>query len=370
VNNGESQSNPINIGIIGCGTISSIYMEMGKLFPSLHVTACADIDEERARAQAAKHDIPNVYTVAELLADPAIDIVINLTIPQAHAEVALAALEAGKSVYNEKPLAISREDARRTLDVAAARGLRVGCAPDTFLGGGLQTCRALIDQGVIGRPVGANAAIYGSGPESWHHNPDFFYQEGAGPLFDMGPYYLTALATLLGPAMAVSGSARITRSERTIGSGPRAGERIAVTTPTHVTALIEYQECVATLTTSFDTAEGYTPRLEIFGSEGSLRLPDPNSFGGPVQLRLKGGEWQEVPIEHGFTSNSRGIGVADMAFAMAEGRPHRASGELAYHVLDTMHVIYEAAEQGRRLAPQSRCERPAALPVEWPEKEN
>ena len=361
-----AHSNPVKLGIIGCGTISSIYMQVGKLFPSLHVVACADIDEERARSQAAKYGIPKPCTVAELLRDPEISIVINLTIPQAHAEVALAAIEAGKSVYNEKPLAISREDAKRILDEAAARGLRVGCAPDTFLGGGLQTCRALIDQGVIGRPVAANAAIYGSGPESWHPNPDFFYREGAGPLFDMGPYYLTALATLLGPAMAVSGSTRITKGERTIGSGPRAGERIPVTTPTHVTALIEYQECVATLTTSFDTAEGYTPRLEIFGSEGSLRLPDPNTFGGPVQLRLKGGEWQEVPIKHGFTTNSRGIGVADMAFAIAEGRPHRASGELAYHVLDTMHVIYEAAEQGRRLTPQSSCERPDALPEVWP----
>jgi predicted dehydrogenase len=357
---------PLNIGIVGCGTISSIYMQMGKLFPSIHVTACADIDEERARSQAAKYGVPKACTVAELLADPEIGIVINLTIPQAHAEVAMAAIGAGKSVYNEKPLTISRGDARRLLDEAGARGLRVGCAPDTFLGGGLQTCRALLDAGAIGRPVAANAAIYGSGPEGWHPNPDFFYQEGAGPLFDLGPYYLTALTMLLGPATGVSGVTRITHAERTIGSGPRAGEKIPVTTPTHVTALIEYGEVAANLTASFDTAEGYTPRLELFGTEGSLRLPDPNTFGGPAFIRKRGGDWEEVPIHHGFTENSRGIGVADMAFAIAEGRPHRASGDLAYHVLDVMHVIYEAADAGRRIAPESTCERPAALPVAWP----
>lgn len=358
---------PVNVGIVGCGTISPIYAKAGSVFPQLAIVACADLDEGRAQALAAKHNIPRACSVAELLRDPAIAIVVNLTVPDAHAEVGLAALEAGKSIYNEKPLAISRADARQMLDLAAARGLRVGCAPDTFLGGGLQTCRALIDAGAIGRPVAAHAAILGSGPERWHHSPDFFYRAGAGPLFDMGPYYLTALAALLGPAQAVSGSARITHAERTIGAGPREGERIPVTTPTHVTALVEYAEAVATLTASFDTAEGYSPRLEIYGSEGSLRLPDPNGFGGPVLLRRRDGEWQEVPIAHGFTENSRGIGVADMALAIAAGRPHRASGELAYHVLDTMHAIYESADAGRRIAITSGHERPAALPLGWPE---
>lgn len=358
---------PVQVGIVGCGNISAIYAQAGRTFPALTVAACADLDEERARALAEKYGIPRVCTVAELLHDPALAIVVNLTVPSAHAEVGIAALEAGRSLYNEKPLAISREDARRMLETAAARGLRVGCAPDTFLGGGLQTCRALIDAGAIGRPVGAYAAILGSGPERWHPSPDFFYREGAGPLFDMGPYYLTALAALLGPARSVSGSARITHAERTIGSGPREGEGIPVTTPTHVTALVEYDEAVATLTCSFDTAEGYTPRLEIFGSEGSLRLPDPNTFGGPVWLRRRGGEWEQVPIAHGYTENSRGIGVADMAYAIAAGRPHRASGELAYHVLDTMHAIYESADEGRRIVITSGGARPDALPVGWPQ---
>jgi predicted dehydrogenase len=358
---------PLSVGIVGCGTISSIYAQAGQRFPILTIAACADLDPARAEALAAQHGIPRACSVADLLSDPTIALVINLTIPDAHAVVGLAALEAGKSLYNEKPLAISRADAQRMLDLAAEKGLRVGCAPDTFLGGGLQTCRALIDAGTIGQPVAAHAAILGSGPESWHHNPDFFFRTGAGPLFDMGPYYLTALSTLLGPARTVSGSTRITHAERTIGAGPRQGERIAVTTPTHVTALIEYDTAVATLTASFDTAEGYTPQLVIYGSAGSLRLPDPNTFGGPVQVRRTGGEWEDVPIDHGYIENSRGIGVADMAYAMYEGRPHRASGELAYHVLDIMHAVYESAETGRRIDVQSACERPAALPAVWPE---
>jgi predicted dehydrogenase len=358
---------PVPIGIIGCGNISTIYAQAGTTFPTLTVAACADLDIERARALADKYAIPLACSVSELLNHPEIAIVVNLTVPSAHAEIAIAALEAGKSVYNEKPLAITRADAQQMLDLAAARGLRVGCAPDTFLGGGLQTCRALIDAGAIGRPVAAHAAILGSGPERWHPNPDFFYGTGAGPLFDMGPYYLTALATLLGPAQHVSGSARITHAERTIGSGTRAGERIPVTTPTHVTALVEYADAVATLTASFDTAEGYAPRLEIYGTEGSLILPDPNGFGGPVRLRKRDGEWEDVALTHGYIENSRGIGVADMALAIAANAPHRASGELAYHVLDTMHAIYESAERGQRIALTSSLARPAALPTNWPE---
>ncbi len=356
---------PVNVGIVGCGNISSIYLQAGRPFPILNIVACADLDPARAREQAAKFGI-RACSVEELLSDPAIAIVINLTVPLAHAEVALAALAAGKHVYNEKPLAVRREDGRRMLELAAARGLRVGGAPDTFLGGGLQTCRALIDQGKIGRPVGATAILLGGGHESWHHNPEFFYQTGGGPLFDMGPYYLTALATLLGPARSVSGSTRAAHAERVIATGPRAGERFAVSTHTHVTALVEYDTAVATLVTSFDTVRGFAPTLEIFGTEGALRCPDPNTFGGPVRYHGRSGEWEEVAIAHGYTENSRGIGVADMAYAIAEGRPLRASGELAFHVLDTMHAIYESAESGRRVGIESAFLPPAALPVAWP----
>lgn len=359
---------PLTVGVIGCGNISSIYLQAPKTFPILNIVACADLDQSRAEAQAAKFGIARACSVADLLADPAIAIVINLTIPAAHGEVALAVLGAGKSVYNEKPLAISRADAQRMLAIAAERGLRVGCAPDTFLGGGLQTCRALIDAGAIGRPVAAMAHYLARGMETWHPDPTFFYQPGAGPLFDMGPYYLTALASLLGPARTVSGNTKITHAQRTITSQPRAGETITVNTPTHVTAIIEYASgAVATLITSFDLAEGYTPQLLIYGTAGSLRLPDPNTFGGPVQLKPAGEkEWQEVPILHGHTANSRGIGTADMAMAMREGRPHRASGELAYHVLDTMHAIYDSSAAGRVVTIESSCARPEALPAVWP----
>jgi predicted dehydrogenase len=359
---------PVNVGIVGCGNISGIYLEAGQKFDILNIVACADIDLERARAQAAKYGVPKACSVAELLADPAIEVVINLTVPGAHAEVALAALEAGKSVYNEKPLAIEREDAQRMLALAEQKGLLVGCAPDTFLGGGLQTCRALIDAGTIGVPVAATAFMLSHGPEGWHPNPDFFYQRGAGPMFDMGPYYLTALTTLLGPVRRVTGSAQISFPERTITSQPLHGTVIKVNTPTHVAGVLDFASGpVATIVTSFDVWGGEVPRLEIYGSLGSLSLPDPNTFGGPVRVRLAGEkEWREVPIAHGYTANSRGLGVADMAYAIRTGRPHRASGKLAYHVLDLMHAFHDASREGRHIDMASTMERPAALPEVWP----
>ena len=359
---------PVNVGIVGCGNISGIYLEAGNKFEILNIVACADIDLARAEAQAAKYGVPKACGVAELLADPEVEIVVNLTIPAAHAEVALAALEAGKSVYNEKPLAIERADAQRMLALAAAKGLRVGCAPDTFLGGGLQTCRALIDDGVIGTPVAATAFMMSHGPEGWHPNPDFFYQRGAGPMFDMGPYYLTALISLLGPVRRVTGSAQISFAERKITSQPLNGTMIMVNTPTHVAGVLDFASgAVATLVTSFDVWAAELPRIEIYGSLGTLSLPDPNTFGGPVRVRLAGEkEWREIPIEHGYTANSRGLGVADMAYALRNGRLHRASGELAYHVLDLMHAFHDASREGRHVELASGCERPAALPAIWP----
>jgi len=358
---------PVNVGIIGCGNISGIYLEAGRKFEILNIVGCADIDMERARAQAAKYGV-RAYEVDELLADPAIEVVVNLTIPGAHAMVALAALEAGKSVYNEKPLAIEREDARRLLALAEAKRLLVGCAPDTFLGGGLQTCRALIDSGAIGAPVAATAFMLGHGAESWHPNPDFFYQRGAGPMFDMGPYYLTALTTLLGPVRRVTGSARISFPERTITSQPLQGTTIKVKTPTHVAGVLDFVSGpVATLVTSFDVWHTQVPKIEIYGSLGTLSLPDPNTFGGPVGLRLASDtEWRDMPIAHGYTSNSRGLGVADMAYALRTGRAHRANGALAYHVLDLMHAFHDASREGRHIELASTCDRPAALPEVWP----
>jgi predicted dehydrogenase len=357
----------VNVGIIGCGNISDIYLTSDKKFEIMKIVACADLDMDRARAKAAQYGI-EARTPAELLADPAIAIVIDLTVPQAHASVGLAALEAGKHVYNEKPLAIERADARRMLDLAAVNGLRVGCAPDTFLGAGLQTCRKLIDEGAIGEPVAATAFMLGHGPEGWHPNPDFFYQHGAGPMFDMGPYYLTALIAMLGPVRRVTGSAQISFPERTITSQPHHGEKIAVNTPTHIAGVLDFASGpVATLVTSFDVWHAQVPRIEIYGSLGSLSLPDPNTFGGPVRLRRAGDEkWREVPLTHGYAENCRGIGVADLAYALRDGRPHRASGDLAYHVLDLMHAFHDASREGRHIDITSACERPAALPVGWP----
>ena len=352
------------VGVIGCGNISGIYLTNCRKLPGLALVACADLDMARARAKAAEHGI-RAATVDELLADPGVDLVINLTIPAVHAEVSMSALAAGKHVYTEKPLATRRTDGAATLALAREKGLRVGGAPDTFLGGGLQTCRKLIDDGVIGEPVAAVAFMTGHGPEGWHPDPEFFYKPGAGPMFDMGPYYLTALISLLGPIARVTGSARISFPERTIGSGPKQGQQIAVETPTHVAGVLDFAGgAVATIITSFDVWAANLPRIEIYGSEGSLSVPDPNTFGGPVRIRLaKDKEWRDVPLTHGYTENSRGLGVADMAGAIREGRPHRASGELAYHVLDVMAAFEEASTAGHHVAITSGPPRVAALPA-------
>jgi predicted dehydrogenase len=358
-------ASPIPVGIIGCGNISAIYLENGKLLEPFEIVAVADIEMDRARARAEEYGVPRACTVDELLADPQIQIVINLTIPAAHAEVALQVLGAGKSVYNEKPLSVQREDAQRLLALAREKGLRVGCAPDTFLGGGIQTCRKLIDDGWIGEPVAAVAFMPSHGPESWHPNPYFFYQVGGGPMFDMGPYYLTTLVTLLGPVRRVTGSARITFPERTITSQYNYGDKIQVNTATHIAGVMDFASgAVGTIITSFDIWGANLPRIEIYGSQGSLSVPDPNTFDGPVRIRRAGAqEWSDVPLTHGFTKNSRGLGVADMASAIRNGRPHRANGELAYHVLDLMHAFHDASREDRHIKIESSCERPAPLPL-------
>lgn len=362
-------TSPTPVGIIGAGNISTIYLESDQKFRHMNIVAIADIDMPRAQAQAKKFGKRTV-TVEELLADPGIEIIINLTVPNAHGQVGLSALQAGKNVHNEKPLATERAVAQEMLALAKSKGLRVGGAPDTFLGGGLQTCRKLIDDGAIGQPVGALAQMLSQGMEAWHPNPEFFFKPGGGPMFDMGPYYLTALVTLLGPAARVAGSARITHPERTVTSQPLYGTKIKVEVPTHVTGLVEFAGGpVATIVTSFDVA-GYTPLLMIYGTEGTLHCPDPNTFGGPVRLLRKDAkEWEDIPIEHRWIENSRGIGVADMAAAIRAGHPHRANGELAFHVLDLMHAFHDSAREGRHVELHSTCERPAPLPVNWPDGE-
>ena len=352
------------VGVVGCGNISGIYFKNGKWLESIEIVACADLVPERARAKAAEFGIPRACTVEKLLADPEIEIVINLTIPIAHAEVALAALEAGKCVYNEKPLAITRADGLKMLDLAKSKGLLVGGAPDTFMGGGLQTCRKLIADGAIGEPVAVSAFMLCHGHESWHPDPEFYYKVGGGPMFDMGPYYVTALVSLIGPIRRVTGSARITFPERTITSQPKNGTKINVDVPTHVAGVMDFANgAVGTLVTSFDVWSHRMPNIEIYGTEGSLGVPDPNSFGGPVLLRKPGDkDWNDIPLTHIYAENSRGLGVADMAYALRSGRPARASGELAYHVLDVMHAFHDASRDGRHVELTSGY-RPAPLPV-------
>jgi predicted dehydrogenase len=356
---------PARIGIIGCGNISKQYLNVAQRLPAIEIVACADLNRQAAEAAAAQWQIPRVLDVDQLLADPEIDIIINLTIPAAHYEVALAALEAGKSVYTEKPLALDVENGRHLLAVAAEKGLRVGCAPDTFLGGGLQSARKLIDDGIIGAPVAATAFMMSRGHEHWHPNPEFYYKAGGGPMFDMGPYYLTALVSILGPVRRVTGATRATWAERTILSEPKRNQIIQVDVPTHVVGLLDFENGpVGTIITTFDVKAANLPRIEIYGTDGTLSLPDPNTFGGSTYLRrATDTEWQELPPTYPNLEASRGLGVADMADAIAQGRPHRASGELAFHVLEIMEAIHIASDLGQHVTLTSRCERPDLLPT-------
>jgi len=356
-----------NVGIVGTGGILYAYMEGCRRFDILRIAACADLDTARAQVRAAEYNIPRVLPVDALLTDPEIDLVINLTPPKAHAEIALGAIKGGKHIYNEKPLGITRAEGRAILDAASAAGVRVGCAPDTFLGGGLQTARKVLDDGWIGRPVAASAFIAGRGPEGWHPNPDFFYQRGGGPLFDMGPYYLTALIHLLGPVKRVTASAQKSFPERIAGSEGNRGRRIPVEVPTHVSGTLDFASgVVGTLIASFDVWAHELPRIEIYGSEGTLSVPDPNMFAGDVRVRRFDQEtWFRFPLTHP-ADIQRGIGPADMAHAIASGRPHRASGELAYHVLDIMESLEEASIRGQHIQLESTCAQPAPLPLGLP----
>lgn len=353
----------VGIGIIGCGTISPAYLKAARRFANLDLRALADIDPGAAAARGAEFGIPAV-TIETLLADPAIEIVVNLTIPKAHVEVGHACLGAGKHVHSEKPLGIATAEARGLLAAAAERGLRVGCAPDTFLGGAHQTCRSLIDEGAIGRPVGGSAFFLCPGHERWHPNPGFYYLPGGGPMLDMGPYYITDLVNLLGPVAEVSGMSSRPRDERTVGTGPLQGRSIPVEVPTHVAGTLRFVSgAVVSLAMSFDVPKHRHVPIEIYGTEASLIVPDPNYFGGRIEMAPAGGEWRAVETRHPFADdNYRSIGVADMAQAIRSGQPHRASGELAFHVLEVMEAFGRSSDEGRTIAVASRPERPAPLP--------
>jgi predicted dehydrogenase len=353
------------IGIVGIGNISGIYLKNlnGMFAGRVKVTAVTDKIEERAAKAAAEYGIPHIKRTEVLLNSSDVDIVLNITEPYNHYGVALAAVKAGKHVYDEKPLCAAREEAQEVLASAAANKVRVGGAPDTFLGAGIQTCRKLLDDGWIGRPVAATAFMVNHGHEHWHPGPEFYYKKGGGPMFDMGPYYLTALVNLLGPVARVSGSAKKSFDTRTITSEPLNGKVIDVDVPTHIAGVLDFAGgAVATIITSFDVYSHTLPWIEIYGSEGTLRAPDPNTFGGPVYVkRFREEEWSPIPLLKKYPENSRGLGITDMAEAIVEGRPHRASGELAYHVLEVMHGIHDASASGAYYQVKSTCSRPEPL---------
>ena len=353
----------LNVGLIGVGNIAPAYIRGCAPFDAVKIVACADILPDRAQAFAAEHGIA-ALSVDDLLARADIDIVVNLTIPAAHADISLKIIAAGKHAYSEKPLAISRADGEGVVRAAAAAGVRLGCAPDTFLGSGLQTARKAIDDGRIGKPVAATGFFLAHGPEAWHPNPGIFYQKGAGPLFDMGPYYLTALVHLMGPVARVAGSARRTFSERIATSEALMGTRLPVEVNTHIAGTLEFASgAIASVITSFDVWGHHLPWIEVHGEDGSLSVPDPNNFDGVVRAIAGGsGDWADVAKAHS-ASVGRGAGVADMAYAIQSGRPHRASGELAFHVLDVMLSLEEAAAQGRHVEIASTVDQPAALPA-------
>lgn len=355
---------PLRIGIIGLGNISAQYFEAIPRLPGLALVAVADRNGELARTVAAEHGVA-ALSVDELLADDRVDAVLNLTTPESHVEIGLRALRAGKHVYAEKPFGLSPAEARPLLDLAASSGLRIGSAPDTVLGTGIQTTRALLDGGAIGDAIAAQVHWSAPGHERWHPKPLFYYQPGAGPLFDMGPYYLTSLVQLFGPVVRISGLTTRSPRPRSVETGELAGTPIPVDVETHVTALLEHANGVTTtLTVSFDVWATRTPLFEVYGTEGTIAVPDPNHFSHTVELSTRAEpEWHEVPVAAGYADAGRGYGLADMARAIETDRPHRASGEVAFHVLEIMDAVLRAGAERRVIELESTVERPDPVPL-------
>lgn len=386
---------PFNIGVIGIGDISNVYFNNLKKYNIVNLLACAGRDINKAQKKAEEHNIPRPYSSGqELIDDPDVDIVLNLTPPAVHELYNLAAIKAGKHVYSEKPLSSDLESARELMHEASKKGLYVGCAPDTFLGGRLQTCRKLIDDGVIGEISGASAFCLYHGVETFHNQPVNYYKKGAGPLLDIGPYYMTALLSLMGPVKRCSAMAKQTYPERISMTGPHKGESIKVEVDTHIIGNLEFKSgALAMIGTSFDVWDSELPRIEIYGTKGTICIKDvdpmdgPNIFGGPVLLKtakeyrwyfiprdkdLPG--WTSVPVEHQFNStshaeNSRGIGLIDMAYAVKNGRKPRASGEMALHSLEVMMRMLDSAKKGKFLDIESTFDIPEPLPVDFPRSE-
>jgi len=348
----------VKIGVVGCGNVSEMYFEnIPTLFNEIEIIGICDLFAEKAEIAAKKYGIQKVFSsVDELVASPEVDIVLNLTIPGEHYAVSLKAIRAGKHVYSEKPLAATLEEGRKLIAAAQENSVRIGCAPDTFLGAGIQTCRKLIDDGFIGTPVGASAFMVCRGHESWHPAPEFYYAAGGGPMMDMGPYYLTALVNLLGGVSSVSGMSKISFPERIITSEPKKGEVIHVEAPTYITGMMRFQNGAAgTIFTTFDVHKAQLPYIEIYGSEGTLSVPDPNTFSGSVTLyRPENNQFTDMPLLFDCAENSRGIGLADMARAIQTNRAHKANGDMALHVLEIMESFIVSSESGAHMEIQSR----------------
>jgi predicted dehydrogenase len=360
-----SRPEPFGVGVIGCGNISHQYLRNLTAFPDVTVLVCADLDADRAKAQAAAYGVPGWGSPADALGHPGVQLIVNLTVPVAHAEVTRAAIAAGKHVWSEKPLTLDVDSARALLTEADAAGVRIGCAPDTVLGAGLQSARRLIDSGAIGTPLSALTLLQGPGPQSWHPDPEFLFAPGAGPLFDLGPYYLSVLAVLFGPARRVAAVGRRPRESRVIGSGPRAGAEFTVAVPTYVAALAEYAAGqAASLLFSWDSPLSRGGFVEVTGTEATLAVPDPNRFDGDLRVRRAGDDdWTVIPATG--AAAGRGSGVVDMVRAIRAGAPHRASGELALHVLEMMAAIERSALSAAFEPVLTRFAAPAPLDPQW-----
>jgi predicted dehydrogenase len=369
----------LGVGVVGCGVISTIYMQNLAAFREVRLVACADVLQDSARIQAERFGIP-ALTIEALMRDPEVDIVVNLTTPNAHFEVSHAALTAGKHVFSEKPLCVSAEDGHRLVAEADRRGLKFGCAPDTFLGAGGRLAREQVDAGKVGSVLAGSCFLMSHGMEHWHPNPEFFFKPGGGPILDMGPYYLAALCNLLGPVERVQAHASTGFAERVVSAeGPRKNSRIVVETPTTVMALIHFVSGAdIAFAMSWDVWKHGHPPIELYGTEGSLRVPDPNFFGGSVEVSERGGDWQLLdssdrlygkpnwrspiwPASAPDRANYRCLGIADLASSVLNATPHRATGAFAAHVLEVMNALLRAGADGGTVKIGSRIERPAAL---------
>ena len=372
------------VGLIGCGHISETYFRAQEYFNNIRIVKCADINMDAAKKCAIHYNIEAV-TVEELLKDKEIEIILNLTIPGAHYEVSKIALENGKHSYAEKPLAVNFEDGKKIVELAKEKNLYIGNAPDTFLGGGIQKTRELIDNGVIGDIKLGNAIFAFPGVQSYHPNPEpWFVENEGGPVIDMGPYYLTALVNLIGPAKQVQGRCTKVFEEREIGIGPKKGKKFKVKTPTTYLATIQFEnDCIIQITLSFDVIAHQRNHIELYGNKGSIIVPDPNMFGGSAFVSVTtGGNWGEhktdtMPLgkiniksqssranESPTNANYRGVGLSEMAYAIENNLEHRCSGELSLHVLDIIDSTMRASQTGTPQEIKTTCKKPKPFSLE------